>query len=158
MPIRQVPSLIAELYKTVKKLNELFPGRPFTPDGHLVGSIGEVVAAYVYDLNLEPCSTPGFDARTKTGDKVEIKLTSGDQINISEQDTYADLLIVLKLINGSRFEEIYAGVFPVSHVLAKKMTKGRFVCVTLSQLRKLDCHQIDCARLTELNQLFGESS
>lgn len=154
-PIHQIPPLIAEIYKAVRKLNRLFPGRPFTPDGHLVGSIGEVVAAYVYGLDLAKCSSTGYDA-TKDGVRVEIKLTSGDQINISEQDSYAELLIVLRLTDGSRFEEIYSGAFPVDLVRAKKTNKRRFVCVTLSQLKRLDSHQLPCARLAELNGLFGE--
>jgi hypothetical protein len=43
-----IPELIGQLFKTVRALNEIFPDRPFTPDGHLVGSIGEVVAAETY--------------------------------------------------------------------------------------------------------------
>ncbi len=48
--VRGVPALIVQLYQTVRALNKLFPDRPFTPDGHLVGSIGEVIAADTYDL------------------------------------------------------------------------------------------------------------
>ena len=43
--IHAIPSLVQELYSIVDRLDELFPGRRFTPDGHLVGSIGEVLAA-----------------------------------------------------------------------------------------------------------------
>ncbi len=43
--ILEIPSLVQELYSIVDRLEELFPGRRFTPDGHLVGSIGEVLAA-----------------------------------------------------------------------------------------------------------------
>jgi hypothetical protein len=34
----------------------MFPGGHFTPDGHMVGSIGEAIAAYHYgiDLSLVP--------------------------------------------------------------------------------------------------------
>jgi hypothetical protein len=69
--VSQIPPLVGELYKIVRTLNELFRERPFT-DGHLVGSIGEVVAAFLYGLKLEKCSTPGFDARTSSGQTVEI--------------------------------------------------------------------------------------
>lgn len=40
-----IPALISQLFCIVGALNDLYPDRPFTPDGHLVGSIGEVVAA-----------------------------------------------------------------------------------------------------------------
>ena len=63
--IRGIPALIAQLFSTVQALNTLYPGRPFTPDGHLVGSIGEVVAADTYGLTLEKVGTKGFDARTE---------------------------------------------------------------------------------------------
>ncbi len=45
----EIPALIGDVLKTTQRLNSLFEGRPFTPDGHLVGSIGEVVAEYIYD-------------------------------------------------------------------------------------------------------------
>src|ERR1700753_700131 len=73
--IEQVPMLISDLLKTTGRLNSLLKGRPFTPDGRLVGSIGEVVAEYIYDLTLEPCSTPHIDAKSKIGQTVQVKLT-----------------------------------------------------------------------------------
>ena len=35
-----------DLYATLGTLAELFPGRPFTLDGHPVGSVGEVLVAH----------------------------------------------------------------------------------------------------------------
>ena len=35
------PEIIRELYRLIDELEQMFPGRHFTPDGHLVGSIGE---------------------------------------------------------------------------------------------------------------------
>jgi hypothetical protein len=52
--IGQVPALIRALYRTVAELQTLFPDRPFTPDGHLVGSLGEVIAAHNYDFGVGP--------------------------------------------------------------------------------------------------------
>ncbi len=54
MDLDEVPRLIGCLYDIVDRLEELFPGRKFTPDGHLVGSIGEVIAANLYGLELVP--------------------------------------------------------------------------------------------------------
>jgi hypothetical protein len=40
-----LPGPVADIYKAVEELTSWrYPGRPFTPDGHLVGSIGEVIA------------------------------------------------------------------------------------------------------------------
>lgn len=33
--------LVKSLYSIVEDLEEMFPGRHFTPDGHMVGSLGE---------------------------------------------------------------------------------------------------------------------
>ncbi len=41
----KLPEPVADIYRAVVRLEELYPGRKFTPDGHLVGSIGEVIAA-----------------------------------------------------------------------------------------------------------------
>ena len=100
--IRCIPALIAQLFSRVQELNRLYPGRPFTPDGDLVGSIDEVVAADAYGLTLEKVGTKGFDAGTEDGKTVEIKLTGGDSVDISSDSQTPDLLIVLKLHQKDR--------------------------------------------------------
>ena len=76
-------------------MEELFPGRPFTPDGHMVGSIGEVLAAEYFDLELLPSSFKGHDARDKQGRFVEIKATQGDAISLRSEP---ERLISYKII------------------------------------------------------------
>jgi len=44
----EVRALLDSLYGSAERLEALFPGRKFTLDGHLVGSIGEVIAAYMF--------------------------------------------------------------------------------------------------------------
>ncbi|MCR5545911.1 MAG: hypothetical protein K6F30_05475 [Lachnospiraceae bacterium] len=39
---------VQRLIEIVKELEQDFPGRHFTLDGHLIGSIGEVMASYYY--------------------------------------------------------------------------------------------------------------
>ena len=41
---------VQKLIGIVNELEADFPGRHFTLDGHLVGSIGEVMAAYYYGV------------------------------------------------------------------------------------------------------------
>lgn len=43
---------VQKLVEIVAELEKEFPGRHFTLDGHLVGSIGEVMAAYYYGIEL----------------------------------------------------------------------------------------------------------
>lgn len=141
--IEQVPALIAQLYQTTECLDRIFPGRPFTPDGHLVGSIGEVVAEYIYDLKLEPCSTPRVDARTQDGRTVQIKLTGQNGaaygIRWSQKDELPipDLLLCLKL-TATGFIEIYNGNFPINLLRQKKDQKNGQIPLAVSRLRALN--------------------
>jgi len=74
-----LPEPVARIYKATAELEALYPVRKFTPDGHLVGSIGEVIAAEALGLTLYPMSMPGHDAFDANGD-VQIKLTAGKSI------------------------------------------------------------------------------
>ena len=60
--IAEVPALVRKLYSVVARLEAIFKDRPFTPDGHLVGSLGEVLAAHHYGLTLLPASAEAHDA------------------------------------------------------------------------------------------------
>jgi hypothetical protein len=40
--VARIPELMEKLYRVGDELEDLFPGRPFTPDGHLVGSHAEI--------------------------------------------------------------------------------------------------------------------
>lgn len=155
--IRAIPALISQLFRTVQALNRIYPTRPFTPDGHLVGSIGEVVAADTYDLILEKCSNEGFDAKTKLGQTVEIKLTGGDSVAVSSDAQPPDLLIVLKLEPARGFTEIYNGEFPLDLWSRKRANKRKTKSLSLNELKRLNPRMLKQEHpLEELNRLFGE--
>lgn len=141
--MEQVPSLIAQLYETTQRLDRIFPGRPFTPDGHLVGSIGEVVAEYIYDLKLEPCSTPRIDARTQDNRTVQIKLTGqngtsyGVRWTQNDQMPAPDLLVCLKL-TAAGFVEIYNGEFPVDLLRARRDQSNGQISLSVKSLLKVN--------------------
>lgn len=94
----EVRALLDALYGSTARLEALFPGRKFTLDGHLVGSIGEVIAAYMFDLELNPASTIAHDAICPAGRRVEIKFTQGRTVAIRHQP---DHLLVLQRAPGS---------------------------------------------------------
>ena len=135
----EVPALIGDLLKTTQRLNTLFEGRPFAPDGHLVGSIGEVVAEYIYDLKLQPTGTPQLDAHTHDGRSVQIKLTGekgrsfGLRWSSQLKVAHADLLIGLKL-SESGFAEIYNGPFPKDLLEGRRDRSNGQVSVPTSKL------------------------
>jgi hypothetical protein len=158
--IEKLPCLIGDLFRIVDNLNKLFPEKPFTPDGHLVGSIGEVVAAYLYDLKLEKSSNLGFDATTSEGTlppekrfKVEIKLTGGDRISVSSDfASPPDVLLVFKLDRNTGFTEVYNGPFPL-HVFSQLIPNKRHVVQLPIRTLRLEqkCLPQECKRLKSAN-------
>ena len=156
--VRAIPALITTLFQTVRALNRIYPDRPFTPDGHLVGSIGEVIAADTYDLALEKNSNEGFDAKTKDGRTVEIKLTGGDSVAVASDGQPPDLLVVLKLDPAAGFTEVYNGEFPLDLWQSKKATKRRVRSLPLNQLKRINPKLlVQVHPLDELNKLFAPS-
>lgn len=105
MDRKRLPELIGDLYRIVGELEKMFPRRHFTPDGHLVGSLGECLAAYYYGLELLPASSPGVDA-VKDGRKIEIKATQGNRIALRSGPEH---LLVLRLDREGGFSEVYNG-------------------------------------------------
>jgi hypothetical protein len=159
--MEEVPALIGDLMKTTQRLNALFDGRPFTPDGHLVGSIGEVVAEYVYGVQLERCSTPQIDAFTKDGRSVQIKLTGahgkyfGFRWSSKLASEPADCLIALKL-TATGFEEIYNGPFPVELLRGRRDSSNGQLSVAVSKLRELNPSLLPCENsFMSINRWFA---
>jgi hypothetical protein len=90
----------------VKELECMFPGRPFTPDGHMVGSLGECLVADAYGLELMPPSTEGYDALSKDGKKVEIKATQSKTVAFR---SCPDHTIIIRIFKDGTFEECFNG-------------------------------------------------
>lgn len=57
------PQLLQAIYDAVDELEVMFPGRHFTPDGHLAGSLGEALASYHYGVELSPASAHCHDGK-----------------------------------------------------------------------------------------------
>jgi hypothetical protein len=133
--LKQFPKLIASIYRTVEKLEATFPGRHFTPDGHMLGSIGEALAAYHYRLTLSPASAKCHDGACK-GRLVQVKATQRSRIAISSEPEH---LLVLRLKRDGSFSEAYNGPgAPVwKLVAAKRMPKNGQHQVSLSALKVL---------------------
>ena len=133
--LERVRSIIKDIYELVAELESLYPGRRFTPDGHMVGSIGEVVAAERYCLNLFEPSHPVHDAYDCRGRLVQIKTTQGTKIGINEEPKY---LIVLHMSHGGEFDEVYNGPGAQVWAEAGKLLKNGQRQITLSKLRELN--------------------
>lgn len=128
---------VKKLYEVVSELSSIAPGRHFTPDGHMVGSLGEVLVADLYGLDLEPASNPGFDARTKDGLQVEIKCTQGKSVAFRSSPEHT---IAIKLNQDGSFDELYNGP---GHLIweqfqGKPLPKNGQYSISVTKLRALN--------------------
>jgi hypothetical protein len=109
-PVAAVCNAIAEL--------ELAYDRKFTLDGHLLGSIGEVVAREVFGLELYRMSHLGHDGICKQRGEVQIKITAKSAIGIRRPCNH---LIVLKMLSSTVAQVAYDGPgAPVWSLVANK--------------------------------------
>ena len=129
-----VAALLDDLYNAADGLEQIFPGRKFTLDGHLVGSIGEVAAAFMFDLDLNPASTLGSDAKSCDGREVEIKLTQGRGVAIRHEPEH---LIVLHRPQGGPIRVVFNGPGALAWAAAGKMQKNGQRPISLSRLSLL---------------------
>jgi hypothetical protein len=130
----KLPAPVADIYRAVSELERLYPGRKFTPDGHLVGSIGEVIAAEHFKLTLSDASNPAHDGIDAEGMLVQIKLTAGNSVSM-----YADCerLIVLRIVSPEEAEIVYDGPGAPAWAAAGAMQKTGQRAIRLSKLRAI---------------------
>lgn len=156
MDREKFPLLVRQLYSIVDELEQMFPGRHFTPDGHLVGSLGEELVSHHYGLELLTASNKGFDA-IKDGRHIEIKATQGKSAAFRHEPKHA---IVIRLNKDGSFTEIYNGPGHLiwSLVKHKPLPSNGQYGVSLSKLQKL-MEQVPAeARLDRVKKITGSES
>jgi len=99
-----------------------------------VGSLGEVIAAELYGLELLPASMTTHDATAPDGRQVQIKLTQVKAIGIRSEPNH---LIVLKLHPDGTTSEIYNGPGSPAWQAAGKMQNNGQRQISLAKLAKL---------------------
>ena len=132
-PKVKLPPEVAAIYKAVESLENKYPDRRFTPDGHLVGSIGEIVAAEALGLKLYPMSQRGHDAYDSDGD-VQIKLTGARGISMYGE---SDRLIVLQIVDPTHAQIVYDGPGAPAWNAAGPMRKNGQRWLSLAKLKSL---------------------
>ena len=141
-----VTERIKAIYAITGELEALYPGRHFTPDGHMVGSIGEVIVADAYGLELLTASAKTHDARAQDGKMIQIKATQRDCIAISSEPDY---LIAIRIHSDGSYEEIYNGPGNLVWQAAGPMQKNgqrSISTVKLSNIAKTVCKDDRIAR------------
>ena len=131
-----VRTAITKIFRSCQRLTELTK-RPFSPDGHLVGSFGEVVAAELLNLTLMPPSNDGYDAIDDQGRRVEIKATTRTSIGLSASGTRAERLVVVVVDGDGETEIAYDGPTAPAWDAAGKAQKNGQRRISVSTLKKL---------------------
>lgn len=125
---------VQQLFTITSELEKHHPTKKFTLDGHLVGSIGEVLVAERYGLTLLQNSYKTHDAITQDGKFVQIKTTQINKISISSKPEY---LIVIKLFPTGEWEEIYNGPGDLVWNNAGKMQKNGQRSISIAKLKAI---------------------
>lgn len=144
-----VKQQIQKLIDIVKELEAQFPGRHFTLDGHLVGSIGEVMAAYYYGIELFTASTEIHDGEVE-GKKVQIKISQQDNIVINHEPDY---LIVLYLNKNGNIYEVYNGTGQLPWENTSKPDSHNNRHIRVNKLMELDKQIPNHERITKINNI-----
>jgi hypothetical protein len=131
----------------VDELEALWPSRSFTIDGHLIGSVGEVLAAEQYGLDLLPCSAPCHDGKHRaSGTPVQVKVTQGSAVAFSSGDV-PEHVLALKLLPDGTLVEFFNGPGATALSVAGKCGKNGQRRASLLKLKALARTFADALRL-----------
>ena len=143
-----VKQKVTELLRIVDELENRFPGKKFTLDGHLLGSMGEVLAEYYYQIKPYRNSAKTHDGEVD-GKRVQVKITQGDSVDINDVPDYL-LVLFLNKKDGSVYE-VYNG--PCGWLRDCKRTKNGWYSRTLNKLVELDKSISDDCRIESVKTI-----
>ena len=147
--MNNIKEQVQKMIAIVSELENDFPGRHFALDGHLVGSIGEVMAAYYYGIELYKASTEIHDGEI-AGKKVQIKMVQQDSVEISYEPDY---LIVLYLNRTGNIYEVYNGRGKEAWETAGKSNKNNKRHMRVNKLMELDRNVDDSERIKAIHTI-----
>lgn len=104
---------IRKIFEACRDLSRLAGSiRPFTPDGRMVGDIGEIIAGSFYQVKLDEKNRRNWDG-TYNSRNVQIKTTQRNDTYLKEppKDGFGDgLLMVFKIDpNSGSYKPVYNG-------------------------------------------------
>jgi len=146
MDNQKFQDIVKRLYKIVHELEEMFEGRHFTPDGHMVGSLGECLVKEAFGLTLMTASNRGYDAKTSEGKQVEIKATQSTKVSFRSEPSHA---IVIQLQKDGTFEVYFNGPGKLiwQEFKGRNLPSNGQYSITLTRLKKLDESVKDADRI-----------
>ena len=103
---------IRKMFEAQRELQTAFPKRLFTPDGRMIGDIGEAIAEMAYRVTVDAKSRKDWDGkREETCDgcpEVQVRATQGDETYIKKPPEDGRLL-VFKIFRDGTWECCYNG-------------------------------------------------
>lgn len=127
--------LVRDLYEITAKLKKLHPHRNFTPDGILVGSLGEVLAEFHYGLLPLDTGHKAHDCSIGTC-SVQVKTTQRENIQMTGP---CEHLLALRLMPDGTAQEVFNGPGELvwDQLKDKPIPKNGQYPVRLNKLRSL---------------------
>ena len=112
MGSRNVSELIKQLFEASLQSETEILGRSFLPSGQQIGSLGEVLVAEAFGLNLCKVMTKGIDAHTEDGRMVQIKTVTSRAAGVhlsKRRPSVNTYLIAIQINPDGNFDVIYSG-------------------------------------------------
>ena len=141
----QLLQAIKGLYLVVAELHNAFPERPFTPDGRMVGDIGEAIAAIKFGVVIDKKIKQHWDGYREIGGKrrdVQIKTTQKYDTYLKKPPHDGDLL-VFKISSKGLWNCCYNGSIMSQWNKFRKMRKPDKTGAIMIPLKKL-CSKGSC--------------
>ncbi len=114
---------IRKMFAARVALNKAFPKKPFTPDGRMVGDIGEAIAEIYYRVKIDDKINKHWDG-VRGSRKVQVKATQKNAIYLA-RPPHEGGLFVFKIHQTGEWDLIYNGsIMKVWKSLNKKRQRS----------------------------------
>jgi hypothetical protein len=132
--LAQIPGLIRQFHSAMEELTFLFQ-RQLSPHGYLDQKIGEIIAAYIYDLELTANHEDFSEAKTTDGRRVQVHSTraQASRETVPLKDI-GEHLLVLQLW-GQEVIEVYNGPLDPIWAAARQVRKDGTRRISMRRLR-----------------------
>jgi hypothetical protein len=129
-----LPPPVANLYAAVAELEQAYKGRKFTLDGHLLVSVGEVLAETALRMRRLKMSAPVHDAMCADRGDVQIKITARGSVALRHP---CNPLVIFQAVSPSEAEISYDGSGKIAWDNAGPMQSNGQRSISLTKIEAL---------------------
>jgi hypothetical protein len=143
---------IRKMFEAQKELQGAFPKRLFTPDGRMIGDIGQAIAELTYQVTVDARSRKDWDGKREEVcagcPEVQVRATQTDNTYVKEPPDDGRLL-VFKIFRDGSWECCYNGDARSVWVSLEKRqaNKAGEKTIKVDALRTLNKAVEDCERI-----------